>query len=55
MDVTQNENEHTLLENGPWAPVEKGQRHVPRNRDQWPRLKTPGFPTGAFGFHWYRL
>ena len=28
---------------------------VPRNRDQWPRLKTPGFSTGALGFHWYRL
>ena len=28
---------------------------VPANRDQWPRLKTPGFSTGALGFHWYRL
>ena len=28
---------------------------MPRNRDQWPRLKTPGFSTGALGFHWYRL
>ena len=28
---------------------------MPRNRDHWPRLKTPGFSTGALGFHWYRL
>jgi hypothetical protein len=28
---------------------------VPRNHDQWPRLKTPDFSTGALGFHWYRL
>ena len=26
-----------------------------RNRDHWPLLKTPGFSTGALGFHWYRL
>jgi len=28
---------------------------VPRNRDHWPLLKTPGFSTGALGFHWYQL
>ena len=28
---------------------------MPRNRDHWPRLKTPGFSTGALGLHWYRL
>ena len=28
---------------------------MPRNRDQWPRLKTSGFSTGALAFHWYRL
>ena len=28
---------------------------MPRNRDQWSRLKTPGFSTGALGFYWYRL
>ena len=28
---------------------------VLRNRDQWSRLKTPGFSTGALDFHWYRL
>ena len=37
---------------GPQAPVFQP---VPANQDQWPRLKTPGFSTGALGFHWYRL
>ena len=37
---------------GPKEPVSQP---VPRNRDQWPRLKTPGFLTGALGLHWYRL
>ena len=37
---------------GPKEPISQP---VPRNRDQWPRLKTPGFPTGGLGFHWYRL
>ena len=32
-----------------------GFQPVPANRDQWPRLKTPGFSTGALGFYWYRL
>jgi len=34
----------------PKAPVSQP---VPRNRDHWPLLKTPGFSTGALGFHWY--
>ena len=37
---------------GPKEPVSQP---VPRNHDQWPRLKTPGFSTGALGLHWYRL
>ena len=37
---------------GPKEPVSQP---VPRNRDQWSRLKTPGFSTDALGFHWYRL
>ena len=36
----------------PKAPVSQP---VPRNRDHWPLLKTPGFSTGVLGFHWYRL
>ena len=52
-------NCNTLLENRLWNRLEKTLapvfQPVSANRDQWPRLKTPGFSTGALGFHWYRL